>query len=923
LRPGGEKIGLKETTIAHYRILEKLGEGGMGEVYLAEDTKLERKVALKFLPPHIAREPDALERFKREAKATAALRHPNIVTIHEIGVHEDRHFIAMSYIEGDLLRDIIDRKEMTIDEALATTIELCDALGEAHGAGIIHRDLKPANIVVDAKGRAQVLDFGLALKVGSTKLTQSGTTVGSLHYMSPEQTRGESVDARTDVFSLGAILYEMVAGQPAFPGDHAAAIQYAITIEEPQPLARYNNNVTPELERIVSKALAKDREVRYQTMSGLAAALKPLCAGRTGESGPKKTAMETVHEAGAAVLGFLSRPAVISGVLFGVIGFAAGMFLMDSDGQRAAGTGGVSQPVARYSILLPRELPVVPRSECSGVAISPDGQFLVYVTSEAPGQGFRRGDQPSLRTQLRGRAIDGYEITAIDGTNGGGAPFFSPDGNWIGFIDYTASKLKKVTTGGGAPVELCNVSLNFREASWGDDGRIYFGTAEGIYVIPDGGGTPTPLTMPDPAASEKTRRFPHVLPGSRALLFTLGATDIATYDNAEVALYEFETGETRILVSGGTRPSYVPTGHIVFGRGGKLFAVRFDLDTFEVTGSPFPVLDGLVTSDGYGSAHYAFSRNGTLVYVPGGPDHYYSEISTVDLDGRVGSLGLPPRLYGQVRVSPDGERLVASILGANASLWIYEFGRGTMTRMTRTWDNYSPEWHPSGKKVTFTSNRGGSIGIWQIAADGGGRPERLVDATPDTGVWPWSFDGKWLCYAPISPETGADIWVVSGDEPPVSQPVIETPSQEFDPCFSPDGRWIAYVSDESGQPEVYVQPFPITGQKWKLSEDRGDTPEWSSDGRYLFYLHDQKIMAVSITAEPEFNPGRATMLLEIEHTAIKDFDVFPDGKKFLVTGHARNAGDHPEIAIGGEVIAFRASTKPELRVVVNWFEELK
>jgi serine/threonine-protein kinase len=833
----------------------------------------------------------------------------------------------MAYIEGDLLGDLIERKDMTLDEALDITLELCDAIGDAHGAGIIHRDLKPANIIVDPKGRPHVLDFGLAFKIGATKLTQDGTTVGSLHYMSPEQSRGESVDTRTDVFSIGAILYEMIAGRPAFPGEHAAAIQYAIANEEPQPLARYNNRVTPELQRIVAKALAKDRDVRYQTMGGLAAALKPLCAGRAGGAARKKSPMQTLREAVVAVVGFLLRPAVISAALVGVVGFVAGMLMTDSEHQRGvAAGGGESHPLARFSVLLPPESPVVPRAECSGVAISPDGKLIVYVTSETPGQGFRRGDTPSLRTQLRGRAIDGHEIVEIDGTDGGGAPFFSPDGNWIGFMDYDESMLKKVTTGGGAPVDLCNVAFNFREASWGDDGRIYIGTSEGIYAVPDQGGTPVPVTMADADAdaNEKTRRFPHVLPGSRALLFTLGQTDILSYDDASVALFDLEARETRILVRGGTRPSYIPTGHIVFGRAGKLFAVRFDADTYETNGSPFPVLDGLVTSDGYGSAHYALSRNGTLVYVPGGPDHYYSELSTIDVDGRVESLGMPPRLYGQVRVSPDGERLVASILGANASLWIYEFERGTMTRMTRTWDNYTPEWHPSGEKVTFTSNRGGSVALWQIAADGRGRPQKLIDVTPNTVVGSWTADGKWLCYAPISTETAVDIWVISDDEQPVSKPIIASPFQEFDPCFSPDGRWIAYVSDEAGLPEVYVQPFPVTGQKWKLSLDGGDTPEWSSNGRRLFYLRHETVMSVSIAYEPEFTPARATPLMDIGHVALKDFDVFPDGKKFLLTGRPRGAGESQAVAVGGgSFVAFRAMTKPEIRVVVNWFEEFR
>jgi serine/threonine-protein kinase len=914
---------LIDSTISHYKILDKLGEGGMGEVYLAEDTQLERKVALKFLPPHIAREPDALERFKREAKATAALRHSNIVTIHEIGVHENRHFIAMAYIEGELLSDLILGNEVTFDKALDITLELCDALGEAHGAGIVHRDLKPANVVVDTKGHPHVLDFGLALKVGATKLTQDGTTVGSLHYMSPEQSRGESVDARTDIFSIGAILYEMITGQPAFPGEHAAAIQYSIANEEPQPLARFSNQVTPELERIVTKALSKDRAVRYQTMAGLAAALKPLVAGRTGDGRPQRSAMQVLRLVTVATASLLLRPAVISGVLLGIFGFAAGIWVTNRADQRSTSTGQESQPLARYSIPVSVELAIVPRPEGSVVAISPDGQYLVYVTSVRRDKNVIIGDTPSLRTYLCGRAIDGYEIEPIDGTEGGAAPFFSPDGNWIGFVDYDDAKLKKVAIGGGAPVELCDVSYNFRQANWSDDDRIYFGSNEGIYVVPGGGGTPIPVTTPDPDANEKTRRFPHVLPGSRALLFTLGPADILSYDDAGVALFIFETGETRVLVPGGTNPTYVPTGHIVFGRGGKLYAVRFNPETYEVLGSPFSVLDGLITSDGYGSAHYAFSSNGTMVYVPGGPDHYYSEISTIDLDGKVEPLPVPPHLYWGANESPGGDRLLVSILGANASLWIYEFQRGTMTRMTRAWDNYATAWHPSGRSIAFTSNRGGGVAVWQISADGAGQPEKLVDVDPNASVGGWSGDGKWLCYSSLPSGTSADIWVLSGDDNSVPQPITQSPFQEFNPSFSPDGRWIAYVSDESGQPEIYVQPFPITGQKWKLSENGGDTPEWSTDGQTVYFLSGTKIMSVSIDTTSGFVPGRAKTLLEIQHIDIQSFGVFPDGKRFIVVGPKRAKASRGAMITPGALHRIFPTTTPELRVVVNWFEELR
>jgi len=285
----------------------------------------------------------------------------------------------------------------------------------------------------------------------------------------------------------------------------------------------------------------------------------------------------------------------------------------------------------------------------------------------------------------------------------------------------------------------------------------------------------------------------------------------------------------------------------------------------------------------------------------------------------------PSRLYGSARVSPDGERLVASILGANASLWVYEFEQGTMTRMTRGWDNYSAVWHPSGKEITFASNRGGDVSVWQISADGGGQPELLTEATPNSLIGSWTSDGKWLCYSQVTAENNADIWVMSSDKPPVYKMIIQTPFQEFHAAFSPDDRWIAYVSDESGRPEVYVQPFPVTGQKWKLSLDGGDSPEWSPDGQELYYLHGQKIMSVSITADPEFSPARARKLLDIDHTTIFDFHVYPDGQRFLLTGRSHGVEQSPGVAIAGagSFLSYRTPTKTEIHVVVNWFEEFR
>ncbi len=915
------------STISHYRITDKLGEGGMGEVYLAEDTQLERKVALKFLPPHVSREAEALKRFEREAKATAALQHPNIVTIHEFGVHEGRHFIVMAYIEGDLLSDLIAREDMTIDQAFAITFDLCDALGDAHQKGIIHRDLKPANVLVDRKGRAQVLDFGLAAKSGATKLTQEGTTMGSLHYMSPEQSSGTVVDARTDIFSLGAILYEMVTGRLAFPGEHAAAIQYKIANEDPQPLARYNNKVTPDLERIVATALAKDREIRYQTMGGLASALRPLCAP-VKRAGTKTTTLQRLHSAVIAVAAFLVRPIVISGVALGLVGFLAGAItiggLLDHP-PTATGPGGGSP--ARFMIPIPREAAVIPLPETSALAVAPNGEFVVYVGAGPPGTWVREGQGRFGRTQLYLRLIDDFAVSAIDGTSGASSPFVSPDSRWIGFFDTDDGKIKKVARGGGVPVDVCdNVSTIFRGACWSGDGKIYFAEGStGIHVVSADGGERQPVAIPQRDKGEKTYRFPQVLPGDRALLFTLGSSEILSYDDASVALLSLETGEIRVLVEGGTNPRYVPTGYIAFGRGGKILAVPFDTESLQVTGLPREVVDGVVTSHGYGSAHFSFSNDGTLVFVSGGPEQFTFELFFLHRDGRVELIPQPARDYGHVSVSPDGDRLAVSVLGANASVWIYDLRRGTMTRLVSTWDNHSPIWHPKGDIIAFGSNRNGAEAVWFTSSDGSGPPTLLPGSETTQYPSSWSPDGEWIAGTRPVTLRGSDVWVMSADGSGTSQPAIGGASQEFSPAFSPDGRWIAYSSDETGRTEIYVQAFPITGQKWKLSENGGDTPVWSPDGRELYYWRQQALMVVQIELGPEFKPSRARPLARIDIADVNDFDVLPDGKRFVVIGRSVASGEDrvPVLRTAGGQGRIFPAMSPNLHVVTQWFSELE
>jgi serine/threonine-protein kinase len=735
------------------------------------------------------------------------------------------------------------------------------------------------------------------------------------------------VDARTDIFSLGAILYEMVAGRLAFPGEHAAAIQYKIANEDPQPLARYNNEVTPELERIVATALAKDREIRYQTMSGLASALRPLCGPVTG-AGKETTTLQRLRSAVIAVAAFLMRPIVIGGMALGLVGFLAGAItiggLLDRPSTATGPDGGSAE---RFMIPTPPEATVVPLPETSAIAVAPNGEFMVYVGSGTSGALARQVEGRQGQTQLYLRLIDDFSVSAIDGTGGATSPFISPDSRWIGFLDTDEGKIKKVALGGGVPVDICdNMAAIVSGACWSGDGKIYFAEiVSGIHVVSADGGEHQPVAIPQREKGEKTYRFPHVLPGNRALLFTLGSSEILSYDDASVALLSLETGEIRVLVQGGTNPRYVPTGYIAFGRGGKVLAVPFDTESLQLTGPPREVLDGVVTSHGYGSAHFSFSDDGTLVYVSGGPEQFASELFFLHRDGRVEPISQPAKNYGSVRVSPDGDRFAVSVLGANASVWIYDLRRGTMTQLVSAWDNISPVWHPKGDIIAFGSNRDGTSAIWLTSSDGSGRPSLVPGGETLQFPSSWSRDGEWLAGAQLIPTRGSDVWVMSADGSGVSRSVIGGASHESSPAFSPDGRWIAYNSDESGRTEIYVQAFPITGQKWKLSENGGDTPVWSPDGRELYYRRERALMVVQIELDPEFKPSRAKPLVRIDIADVNDFDVFPDGKRFVVIGRSVAGGENraPIHRTGGVESKIFPAMSPNLHVVTRWFSELE
>ena len=874
----------------------------MGEVYKARDTRLDRTVAIKVLPSHLADKPQLRERFEREARTVASLNHPHICVLHDIGQQDGIHFLVMEYLEGETLAQRLDKGPLPLDQVLRYAIEIADALDKAHRQGVTHRDLKPGNIMLTKVG-AKLLDFGLAklradaapgvpfsqLPTAQDSLTVEGTILGTLQYMAPEQVEGkvDDVDARTDIFAFGAVVYEMATGKKAFEGKSAASVIGKIMQYDPPPMSSLQPMTPPTLDRVVKKCMAKVPEKRWQAASDLYDELKWIAEGGS------ETGMPAVAVTVAASPGWRrALPLVLTAVVAVILGGIAVWILMRS---------GVlpPQPVSRFALTLP--LTELLGARTSGmfepvVALSPDGTRLVYVANQ----------------QLYLRLMDSLEARPIPGTEGAAAPFFSPDGQWVGF--FADGKLKKVSISGGAALTLCDAP-NSRGASWGPDDTIVFAPTpnSGLFQVSAAGGTPQVLTTLK--AGDVAHDYPHSLPGGKAVLFRVwGSTSLAT---SRIEVHVLGTGERRVLVQGGTHVRYVPTGHLVYaqaGTPGTLLAVPFDLERLEVTGNPFPIVESVFQSSNNGLAQFSFSHSGSLVYVPGGLQAAAFSLVWVDRQGAVEPLGAPPHTYRNIRLSPDGRQVASTIADASIDVWVYDISRGTLTRLTFEGRNGHPIWTPDGMRLTFRSNReGGPLNLFWKPADGSGAAERLTTSEQDQSPTSWSPDGQVLAFyersfAEGQASTDRNIWVVPLEGEREPRPFLQTPFNEGGAVISPDGRWLAYVSNESGRFDVYVQPFPGPGGKRQISTEGGNEPVWSRNGEELFYRNGNQMMAVEITTEPTFSAGTPSILFEgaFRRGSVlrADYDIAPDGQRFVM------------LQQGG------TDALTQINVVLNWFEEL-
>jgi serine/threonine protein kinase/Tol biopolymer transport system component len=866
-------------SLGPYRIERLIGAGGMGEVYRARDTTLGRDVAMKILPHLFTSDPERLARFEREARMLAALNHPHIGAIYGVEDADGVRGLVLELVEGTTLADRLTAGPLPITETLTIARQIADALDAAHEKGIIHRDLKPANVKVTPDGKVKVLDFGLAKAFAgdgmsddltnsptlSRAATAQGVILGTAAYMSPEQACGRAVDKRSDIWAFGCVLYELLTGQQAFHGETVTEILAAVLTGEPDwpalPVA------TPTKVRdLLRRCLQKDKSMRLRDAGDARIEIQEALA--VPSSGPTATGPVTRGSWQALVLGLA--------VLVGALVAALALWNL-----RPAAT----RPVTRFTITLPSDQQLAGLNNGSAVALSPDGSRLAYVASQGGTQ------------QIYLRAMDSLETGPLPGTEGGVAPFFSPDGKALGF--FADGKLKKVSVNGGAALTIGEVTGLPKGASWSSQGIIAFAPSPNstLQQVSETGGTPQPLTRLEPG--ELGHAWPEFLPGGKAVLFVAG----------QVAGQLIPTGDRRNLIPKGAQPRYARSGHLVYAQGGNLVAVPFDPQRLTVTGAPVSVVEDVEQGSTPGAAQYSISATGSLVYVRRSAQARRSLV-WVDRQGAEHALPAPPRAYQFPRLSPDEQRVGVTIEGPEWNIWVNDIARNTLTKLTFQGSfNDVGVWTPDGKRIAFLSNKEGPMGLFWLWADGGGGLEQLTGSKYVQVPSSWSPDGQRLAFYEINPTTGNDIWVLQiGDH--TAQPFLRTRSNETAAQFSPDGRWLAYLSDETGRYETYVQPYPGPGGKWQLSFDGGTEPVWNRNGRELFYRSGNAVMAVEITTQPGFAAGNPRRLFEGPYlpalAALPNYDVSADGQRFLMVKRSEPA-----------------QAQTQINVVLNWTEELQ
>lgn len=873
------------TTIGHYKIEMKLGEGGMGVVYKATDTKLNRTVALKFLPEHIASSAQDTARFTQEAQAAAGLNHPNICTIYGIEEAAGKNFIVMEFVDGKMLEEV--KSTLSQKQAIEIGIQIAEGLAAAHEKGIVHRDIKPENIMLRKDGRVQVMDFGLAKLRGASRLTREGSTVGTAGYMSPEQVQGQETDHRSDIFSLGVLLYEMLAGQLPFKGVHETAMAYEIVNVDVQPMSSIKPDMPPEIDAIVLECLEKDPNERTQSAKQVAIDLKrqrrESSKSRLSRSVPTRTFERPVSvkagEDGSALARYrrFFWPAVSSALLL-VIVLLAWRPWMSKETPR---------PVMRFSIDLPPEAGL--DFNTGLLDFSSDGKYIVFSGGTVGGN-----------QQLYLRRTDDVNIHPLTGTSGGVYPAFSPDGQWIAY--EINGVLMKISVSGGAAQRLCDLQGQSRGFWWADNSTILYGHVNrGIMRVSANGGEPELVTKLDSALDEISHRFPQLLPDGKTLLYTVKQSTISSFNDALIIAERIDSGERKVLVRGGSFGRYVPSGQLVYVRGSSVFAVPFDPASFELRGQPMTVEYGGWLNQFSGDAYLAFSNTGDLVYVPSEAVSVNNVLlSWIDRQGTVRPLLDSAQAFFTASASPDGQKLAITVQAANDGVWVHHLARKNMTRFTFGGGNSTyPIWSPDGKYIAYVSERGTANDIFRKPWDGSGPEERLTNGLNIWNLTSWSPDGRNIAFV-----QNGDIWILPLEENQTAAPFLNSPAGEANPRFSPDGRWLAFDSNESGRQEVYVVPFPRGNAKYMVSSGGGSNPFWDRRGKELYFTRGSSVMAVEIISTSPFDYSAQKKIFTLPPSTLLT-DLAPSGQ-FVAT-----------------ILSKQAKAQTKLEVVLNWFDDLK
>jgi serine/threonine-protein kinase len=891
------------SSLGAYEILAPLGAGGMGEVYRARDTRLARDVAVKILADRFFADAESLARFRREAQLLAALNHPNIATIHAIEEEGATQFLVLELVDGDTLDRLLVHGPLHVDQTLEIASQIIAALDAAHEQGIVHRDLKPSNIALTKSGVVKVLDFGLAKRedrasarpidiADSPTITVSalshmgaahgrgvtavGVLLGTAAYMSPEQTRGLPADRRSDVWAFGCVVYEMLTGVRLFAADTVTDTLAAVLTREPDW-----TRIPIRVRRLLQQCLERDPKRRLRDIGDANALL---------EEPPSSSATK------AAKLPWTIASAAIASLI------AAVVLLWPA-------------PLDRRLVRLPLDLGGgAPENVLVNAAISSDGSRLVFRARDKNG-----------RSPLATRRFDEATATLLTGTEGADQPFFSPDGQWIGF--FIGNDLRKVPVQGGTPVRLAGVRIP-RGASWGDDGNIVVALTNGtgLSVLAADGGSVRSLTTVSP--SDPTHRWPQVLPGAKAVIFTANTPTLNSYEDATIDVQSLETGQRKTLWRGGYFGRYLPTGrtrgHLVYIRGGVLFAVPFDPVRLEIQGAPTRIIEDVSADAGSAAGRFDVSRAGTFIYQSGTGQLPWS-VGLVDDTGKSEPLLTKPALYYSPRFSPDGQRLVMGIdNGKGQDIYVYDRQRDVPVQLTYGMQRAAdPVWSPDGKHALFRTY-GPSPAFWWVRTDGTGQPVRLLDVrTSDMGPGSFSPDGRVLIYSSAVEDGSEDMWTVALDfadidrpKAAMPQPFFHSAANETRPAFSPDGDWVAYQSNESGSGEIYVRAFAGSSSaaagKWQLTSGGGSEPVWSRSGRELFYMVRGGLMVIDYqSVDGRFVAGKPRLWAELPpvgDTGFSRIDIAPDGKRAVVL--MRSQSDENEPA-------------PRMNLLLNFFGEVR